>query len=48
MNKEIIENISNQGKLTEELRTEILAANVLQKLEDLYRPYKQKKRTKEK
>lgn len=44
--EEIIENISNQGKLTEELRTEILAANVLQKLEDLYRPYKQKKRTK--
>ena len=44
--KEIIENISNQGKLTEELRAEILAANVLQKLEDLYRPYKQKKRTK--
>lgn len=44
--EEIIENISNRGKLTEELRAEILAANVLQKLEDLYRPYKQKKRTK--
>ena len=44
--EEIIENISNQGKLTEELRAEILAANVLQKLEDLYRPYKKKKRTK--
>ena len=44
--EEIIENISNQGKLIEELRAEILAANVLQKLEDLYRPYKQKKRTK--
>lgn len=44
--EEIIENISNQGKLTEELRAEIIAANVLQKLEDLYRPYKQKKRTK--
>ncbi|MCJ0536797.1 Tex family protein [Enterococcus cecorum] len=44
--EEIIENISNQGKLTEDLRAEILAANVLQKLEDLYRPYKQKKRTK--
>lgn len=44
--EEIIENISNQGKLTEELRVEIKAANVLQKLEDLYRPYKQKKRTK--
>lgn len=43
---EIIDNISNQGKLTEKLHTEILAANVLQKLEDLYRPYKQKKRTK--
>ena len=44
--EEIIENISNQGKLTEELRAEILAANVLQKIEDIYRPYKQKKRTK--
>ena len=44
--EEIIENISNQGKLTEELHAEIIAANVLQKLEDLYRPYKQKKRTK--
>ncbi len=44
--EEIIENISNQGKLTEELRAEIIAVNVLQKLEDLYRPYKQKKRTK--
>lgn len=44
--EEIIENISNQGKLTEDLRAEILAANVLQKLDDLYRPYKQKKRTK--
>lgn len=42
---EIIRIIDEQGKLTEELRAEIEAATVLQRLEDLYRPYKQKKRT---
>ncbi len=42
---EIVRIIDEQGKLTEELRAEIEAATVLQRLEDLYRPYKQKKRT---
>lgn len=42
---EILRLIDEQGKLTEELKAEILAAKVLQRLEDLYRPYKQKKRT---
>ncbi len=42
---EIIRLIDEQGKLTEELRAEIQGASVLQRLEDLYRPYKQKKRT---
>lgn len=42
---EILRIIEEQGKLTEELRAEIQGATVLQRLEDLYRPYKQKKRT---
>lgn len=43
--EEVLRLIDEQGKLTEELRAEIEAATVLQRLEDLYRPYKQKKRT---
>jgi protein Tex len=43
--EEVIRLIDEQGKLTEELQQEILAAEVLQKVEDLYRPYKQKRRT---
>nr|WP_174496890.1 Tex family protein [Salirhabdus euzebyi] len=43
--EEVIRLIDEQGKLTEELHTEILAAEQLQKVEDLYRPYKQKRRT---
>ena len=43
--EEIIARIEEQGKLTDDLRTEIEAAEKLQTLEDLYRPYKQKKRT---
>ncbi len=43
--EEIIRLIEEQGKLTEELKEEILKAEVLQRLEDLYRPYKQKKAT---
>jgi uncharacterized protein len=42
---EIIRLIDEQGKLTEELKDEILKAEVLQRLEDLYRPFKQKKST---
>lgn len=42
---EVIRLIDEQDKLTEELRLEIVNATVLQKIEDLYRPYKQKKRT---
>ncbi len=37
--------IDEQGKLTEELKAKILAAEKLVVLEDLYRPYKQKKKT---
>ncbi|MFS0562542.1 Tex family protein [Terribacillus sp. 179-K 1B1 HS] len=43
---EVIRLIEEQGKLTEELKRDILAAMQLQRVEDLYRPYKQKRRTK--
>lgn len=43
--EEVIRLIDEQGKLTDELRAEILAAEVLQKIEDLYRPYRPKRRT---
>lgn len=41
----VIAAIEEQGKLTEELKTQILQAETLVAVEDLYRPYKQKKRT---
>lgn len=37
--------IEEQGKLTDELREQIDAAEVLQRVEDLYKPYKKKKAT---
>ena len=43
--EEIIKSIEEQGKLTEELKASILAAATLSEAEDLYRPYKQKRRT---
>lgn len=43
--QEIIRLIDEQGKLTDDLKDEIMKAHVLQRLEDLYRPYKQKKRS---
>ncbi|QAS52440.1 Tex family protein [Halobacillus litoralis] len=43
--EEVIRLIDEQGKLTNELHKEIEAATKLQKVEDLYRPYKQKRRT---
>ncbi|MCM3239941.1 RNA-binding transcriptional accessory protein [Heyndrickxia oleronia] len=44
--EEVIRLIDEQGKLTEELQQSIIQADKLQTLEDLYRPYKQKRRTK--
>ena len=41
----ILASISEQGKLTDELRAEIDAADSKSRLEDLYLPYKQKRRT---
>ncbi|WP_252504518.1 Tex family protein [Sporosarcina sp. Marseille-Q4943] len=43
--EEVIRLIEEQGKLTDELKKEIESATVLQRVEDLYRPYKQKRRT---
>ena len=44
--EEVLRLIDEQGKLTEELAAAIKAATILQRVEDLYRPYKQKRRTK--
>ncbi len=41
----VLASIEEQGKLTAELRTQIEAAQTLVAVEDLYRPYKQKRRT---
>ena len=41
----VIASIEEQGKLTEELKKQIEEAGTLVLVEDLYRPYKQKKRT---
>ncbi len=43
--QEVISLIDEQGKLTDELRDSILAAEKLVTVEDHYRPYKQKKKT---
>ncbi|WP_438823760.1 Tex family protein [Bacillus sp. JJ1764] len=44
--EEVIRIIAEQGKMTEELQKSINKAEKLQEVEDLYRPYKQKRRTK--
>ncbi|WP_146553307.1 Tex family protein [Rummeliibacillus sp. SL167] len=44
--QEVLRLIDEQGKLTEELAKEIKATTILKRVEDLYRPYKQKRRTK--
>src|SRR5690625_5304098 len=43
--EEVIRLIAEQGKLTEELEQDINAATQLQRIDDLYRPYRQKRRT---
>ena len=42
----VLASIEEQGKLTPELKAEIENAETKQRLEDLYLPYKQKRRTK--
>ncbi|KRE04988.1 Tex family protein [Priestia megaterium] len=44
--EEVLRLIAEQGKLTEELAAQIHQAKKLQQVEDLYRPFKQKRRTK--
>lgn len=44
--QEVVRLIEEQGKLTPELSNQIEKAEKLQEVEDLYRPYKQKRRTK--
>ena len=44
--EEIIRLIDDQGKLTDELTVKIASTMVLSELEDIYRPYRPKKRTK--
>ena len=43
--EEVIRLIDEQGKLTDQLREQIEEAQVLQRVEDLYKPYKKKKAT---
>jgi len=43
---DIIRLIDEKGLMTDELRAEIITAITLAKLEDLYRPYKEKKMSK--
>ncbi len=43
--EQVISSIEEQGKMTDELKAEILAAETLVVVEDLYRPYRPKRRT---
>lgn len=43
--EQVLTSIEEQGKLTEELKKQILAAETLVVVEDLYRPYRPKRRT---
>ena len=43
--EQVLSSIEEQGKLTEELKQQILAAETLVVVEDLYRPYRPKRRT---
>ena len=43
--EEVRKSIEEQGKLTDEIITALQNAKILAEVEDIYRPYKQKKRT---
>ena len=43
--EQVLKSIEEQGKLTEELKEKILAAQTLVLVEDLYRPYRPKRKT---
>ncbi len=42
---EVLRKIEEQGKLTEEIKTSLLKAETLQEVDDLYKPYRQKRKT---
>lgn len=43
--EDVVRIIEEQGKLTDEIKLNVEKANTLQEVEDIYAPYKQKKRT---
>lgn len=43
--EQVLKSIEEQGKLTDELKEKILAAQTLVVVEDLYRPYRPKRKT---
>lgn len=43
--EDVLRLIETQGKLTEAIRTEVLACTKLSQIEDIYRPYQQKRKT---
>lgn len=43
--QDVLRSIEEQGKLTDELKAEVEKAEILQRVEDLYKPFKQKKTT---
>ncbi|MSU02701.1 RNA-binding transcriptional accessory protein [Tissierella sp. DSM 105185] len=43
--EEVIRLIDEQGKLTDELKNDILISDTLQRIDDLYRPFRPKRRT---
>ena len=43
--EQVLSSIEEQGKLTAELKTQILAAETMVVVDDLYRPYRPKRRT---
>ena len=43
--EEVAKSITDQGKMTEEIQQALDAATTLTEVEDIYRPYKQKKKT---
>ena len=46
--QEVLKSIESQGKLTDEIKSDLEKSTTLAEVEDIYRPYKQKKRTRAK
>ncbi|MBQ7879157.1 MAG: RNA-binding transcriptional accessory protein, partial [Clostridia bacterium] len=43
--EEVAASIESQGKMTDEIRVSLASASILTEVEDIYRPFKQKKKT---